>query len=190
MRPGYLCFLSRPFGLPSVGNPPDQDRPERASCPVGARFSSLKIALGGTPFSASKCTNNRAAPPASCPGGDGRSGYCRWALAFVQGNQAGSPIKAAQHRMCCKVGPSVPVNCEGSSGGAIEPKKASYTPPAARVHWYVNPIALLGGSALQNRPERPDEVIDVAVIERGNIYPRRIDRVNRELLAQAGHLVH
>ena len=36
-------------------------------------------------------------------------------------NRAGRPIKAAQHRMCCKAGPSVPVDCEGSPKGTIEP---------------------------------------------------------------------
>ena len=49
-----LPFLGRRFALPSVGNPPDQDQPEGASCPIGLRFSSLKIALGGTPLSAAK----------------------------------------------------------------------------------------------------------------------------------------
>jgi len=50
----FLPFLGRCYALPSVGNPPDQDQPEGASCPIGLRFSSLKIALGGTPSSAAK----------------------------------------------------------------------------------------------------------------------------------------
>ena len=49
-----LPFLGWCFALPSVGNPPYQDRPEGASCPIGSRFTSLKIALGGTPLSAAK----------------------------------------------------------------------------------------------------------------------------------------
>lgn len=49
--------LSRPFGLPSVRDPPDRDRRERAPCPCTPRFSSLKIVSGGTLLSAAKRPN-------------------------------------------------------------------------------------------------------------------------------------
>jgi hypothetical protein len=161
---GEVClvlrgFLGRRFALPSIGKPPVQDRPEGASCPIGPRFSSLKIALGGFPHSAAKCPVIPGTPLQSLPAGAGVLGRRRrggWRLFWSdskcrvirrhRANRAGSPIKAAQHRMCCKAGPSVPADCEGSPAGTIEPEHQNrrHPPRPTTPHSRCKPDILLG----------------------------------------------